>query len=474
MKPDTAHGTWIQTDVPPRLDALGWSRWHRRVIIALGITWILDGLEASLIANLAPTLKHADALGLTGAEVGFASSVYLMGQVAGALLFGLLTDRLGRKRLFLVTLGLYLVATALTGLAPNYAVLLVLRCCAGAGIGGEYAAINSAIDELVPARIRGQIDLGINGSYWVGAGLGAGLTLVLADPQFVPVAIGWRVAFGFGAILGLGILLVRRHVPESPRWLLTHGHVAQAVATVEHIERDVYGASPERAKVDAVRFKVVGPVGLRHLLHTLLVRYPKRTVLGASLLVAQAFLYNAVFFTSALILEEFHHVDADDVGLYMIPFAIGNFLGPIVLGPLFDRWGRRKMIATTYALSGVLLLGTGALFLGGYLDAMTQTLAWCVVFFVASAAASSAYLTVSELFPMELRGLAIGVFYAFGTLVGGVAAPALFGMLVDSHEPLQLFNGYALGAALMLIAAFVAHKYGVDAERRSLEEITAD
>ncbi len=474
MTPDTPHGTWIETDVPPRLDALGWSRWHKRVILALGITWILDGLEASLVANLAPTLQHADTLGLSATEVGFASTIYLIGQVAGALLFGHLTDRLGRKRLFLITLGLYLAATALSGFSPNYSVFLAFRFLAGAGIGGEYSAINSAIDALVPARIRGQIDLGINGSYWVGVGLGAALTLVLIDPNIVPTAWGWRVAFGFGAILGLGILLVRRHVPESPRWLLTHGHVGEAVKTVERIEHEVYGASEERAKVDARRFKVIGPVRLGHLVHTLLVRYPKRTVLGASLLVAQAFLYNAVFFSSSLILTKFHHVEADDVGLYMIPFAVGNFLGPVVLGPLFHRWGRRAMIALTYALSGVLLMINGALFLGGYLDAYTQTAAWCVVFFVASAAASSAYLTVSELFPVELRGLAIGVFYAFGTLVGGAGAPALFGAIVDTGEPIQLFYGYALGAALMLIAALVSRKYGVDAERRSLEEITAE
>ena len=475
MTPDTAHGTWITTDVPGRLDALGWSRWHRRVILALGITWILDGLEASLIANLGPTLQHPDAMGLSAAEVGFSSTLYLFGQVIGALVFGHLTDRFGRKRLFLVTLGLYLVATLLSGFAPSYGVFLGFRLLAGAGIGGEYAAINSAIDELVPARIRGQIDLGINGSYWIGAALGAALTLIVVDPHIFPVSIGWRAAFAFGSVLGLCILVVRRHVPESPRWLLTHGHVKAAIATVEKIELEVHGPDVSaRASVERVRFKVAGPVGIGHLVRTLLVRYPRRTVLGVALLLSQAFLYNSLFFSNSLILTKFYGVDADDVGLYMIPFAIGNFLGPLALGPLFDRWGRRAMISSTYALSAVLLLGNAALFVGGYLDAYTQTAAWTIVFFVASAAASSAYLTVSELFPVELRGMAIGVFYAFATLVGGMGAPWLFGMIIDTGEPGQLFAGYALAAGLMLSAAVVARRYGIDAERRSLEAITAD
>jgi MFS family permease len=477
MIPDTPRGTWVTTDVPGRLDALGWSRWHERLILALGITWVLDGLEASLVANVAPTLRHPDALGLSATEVGLANSVYLLGQVAGALVFGHLTDRLGRKRLFLVTLALYLGATALSGLAPNYAVFLTFRLLAGAGIGGEYSAINSAIDEMMPARLRGTVALAVNGSYWVGVALGAGVTLIVLDPRLFSIAVGWRVAFGFGALLGLAILLVRRHMPESPRWLLTHGHVQAAIATIERIEAQVYGdgrlVRTDAASITVCQVKVSGTVGLKYLAHTLIRRYPRRTILGLSLMLAQAFLYNSIFFSYGLILEEFHGVAADHVGLYIVPFAIGNFLGPVVLGPSFDRWGRRVMIPLTYALSGVLLLATGGLFVAGALNALTQTLAWMLVFFVASAAASSAYLTVSELFPVELRGMAIAVFYAFGTLVGA-GAPVLFGAIVDTGDPRQLLAGYALAAAMMLAAAVVARVFGVDAERRSLEEITAD
>jgi MFS family permease len=476
MLPDTPRGAWIQTDVPGRLDALVWSRWHQRLILALGVTWILDGLEASLVANIAPTLRHPDALGLSATQVGMANSLYLVGQVAGALVFGYLTDRLGRKRLFLVTLALYLGATALSGLAPTYMVFVGFRFLAGAGIGGEYAAINSAIDEMVPARIRGAIALGINGSYWVGVALGAGVTLVVLDTRILSSAVGWRVGFGFGALLGLGILLVRRHMPESPRWLLTHGYVQAARDTVERIETDVHGG--RRARVESsspvtVSLQVTGTVGLRHLAHTLLRRYPTRTILGLSLMLAQAFLYNSIFFSYGLILEEFHGVPPEHVGLYIVPFAIGNFLGPLVLGPAFDYWGRRVMIPLTYALSGVLLLLTGGLFMAGMLNAVTQTLAWMLVFFVASAAASSAYLTVSELFPVELRGMAIAVFYAFGTLAGA-GAPLLFGIIVDTGDPGRLFAGYALAAVLMSAAAVVARVFGIDAERRSLEALTAD
>jgi len=476
MIPDTPRGSWVSSDVPGRLDALEWSSWHRRMILALGVTWILDGLEASLIANVAPTLTRSDALGLSATEVGVANSVYLLGQVAGALIFGHLADRLGRKRLFLITLALYLAATALSGLAPDYSVFLVFRLLAGSGIGGEYSAINSAIDEIVPARVRGAVDLAVNGSYWVGVALGAGATLIVLNERIFPAAIGWRIAFGLGALLGLVILPVRRHVPESPRWLLTHGYVEAAQKTVERIEIEVYGAGRAAvASVSAVvpvAVKVSGTVGFRRLAHTLLWRYPRRTVLGLSLMLAQAFLYNSIFFSYALILERFHGVPADHVGLYIVPFAIGNFLGPLLLGPLFDRLGRRVMIPLTYALSGVLLLASGGLFAAGLLNAVTQTLAWMLVFFVASAAASSAYLTVGELFPIEIRAMSIAVFYAFGTLVGA-GAPALFGAMVDTGDPRQLLAGYALASVLMLAAAVVARALGVDAERRSLEAIAA-
>lgn len=459
----------VMSDVPGRLDALGWSAWHRRVILALGITWILDGLEASLISNLGPSLQDPRALGLSATEIGLAASTFLVGEVIGALGFGYLTDRHGRKKLFLVTLLLYLLATALSGLAPNFAVFLVLRLFAGAGIGGEYAAVNSAIDELVPARIRGHVDLAINGSYWIGVAMGAGVTLAILDGG-MPLAIGWRVAFGLGAVLGFAILLVRRHVPESPRWLLNHGREAEAEAIVAAIEQEI-GVPPAHVEKRPVR--VHGAVGLAHLVHTLFVRFPRRAVLGLVLMLAQAFLYNAIFSSYGLILTKFHGVDPRDVGLYIVPFAIGNFTGPLLLGRLFDRLGRRVMIPATYAGSGVLLMIAGLLFAGGYLTALTQTLAWSVVFFVASAAASSAYLTVSELFPMEIRAMAIAVFYAFATLVGA-GAPTLFGWIVDTGEPRNLLYGYSLAAVLMIGAAIVARVLGVAAEGRSLEDLGMD
>lgn len=441
-------------------------------MIALGITWILDGLEASLIANLAPTLRDPRTLNLSAAQVGMSNSAYLAGQVVGALVFGHLTDRWGRKRLFLITLALYLVATALSGLAPSFAVFVAFRALAGAGIGGEYSAVNSAIDELVPARLRGQIDLGINGSYWVGVGLGAFLTLMILNPDFVPISAGWRIVFFAGSLLGVAILLVRRDVPESPRWLLMHGHVNAARATLVKIESEILG-SRSILEVKPIRLRVMGCVGIEHLLRTLLKRYPRRTILGFVLMLSQAFLYNSIFFSYGLILERFHGVPAERVGLYIIPFAAGNFLGPLLLGPLFDRLGRRVMIPLTYASSGLLLLATGGLFVAGALTAVTQTVAWTLVFFVASAAASAAYLTVSELFPVELRGMAIAVFYSFATLVGA-GAPTLFGAIVDTGEPGKLFQGYALASLLMLIAAVVARVYGVNAECRSLEAITEE
>ncbi len=459
----------VDSDVPSRLDALGWSRWHKRVVVALGITWILDGLEASLISAMGATLQDARTLGLSATEVGITNTVYLAGQVLGALVFGHLTDRHGRKRLFLITLALYLVSTALSGLAPNLVVFAMFRFFAGAGIGGEYAAINSAIDELVPARLRGQIDLGINGSYWVGAAMAFGLSLIVLDPDIIPIEYGWRIAFGLGSILGLAILLIRRHVPESPRWLLLHGRHDEAREVVAIIE-EAAGGLPKDITIAAVRVRVRRRQGIGPLIHTLFVRYPRRAILGVVLMLSQAFLYNAIFFSYALVLEKFHGVRAQDVGLYGLPFAAANFLGPLLLGRMFDRVGRRSMISATYALSGVLLAITGALFAYGFLDAVTQTLCWSVVFFFASAAASSAYLTVSELFPLELRGMAIAVFYAFGTGIGAFA-PTLFGMFVESGNPMSVFHGYLLATVLMLVAAIVARTHGVDAERRSLEEL---
>jgi MFS family permease len=463
----------VASTIPPRLDRLKWSLWHQRVVVALGITWILDGLEASLIANLGPALEDPRTLGLNASTIGIANSTYLVGQVAGALVFGHLTDRLGRKKLFLVTLALYLTATALTGAAPNFPIFLVLRFFAGCGIGGEYSAINSAIDELVPARLRGRIDLAINGSYWVGVALGAGLTMVLLNPHVLPLHVGWRLAFGLGAVLGLVILLVRRDVPESPRWLLLHGFFEEAEQTMVRIERAIHGVDAEMPPPPApVDIRVTGTVGFAYLAHVLLVRHRRRTVLGLTLMLAQAFFYNAIFFSYALILRHFYGVPPDRVGLYVLPFALGNFLGPIALGPLFDHWGRRVMIPLTYGLSGALLLGAGVLFQRGLLDATTQTVAWCVVFFFASAAASSAYLTVSELFPVELRGMAIAFFYAVATCAGAVA-PTVFGMLVEGDSRTALFFGYALASACMIAAAMVASRLAENAEGRSLEELAA-
>jgi len=471
VTPDAPTGTWIESDVPSRLDALGWSAWHRRVILALGITWILDGLEASLISNLASTIEKTS--GWTATQVGASNTAYLIGEVAGALVFGRLTDQLGRKKLFLVTLALYLVSTALSGLAPWYALFVSLRFFAGAGIGGEYSAINSAIDELVPARIRGRVDLAINGSYWIGVGFGALLTVGFLHASFMPAHIAWRAAFGLGAILGIAILLVRRNVPESPRWLLMHGHTAEASRTVVLIEEEIRASGvPIAEGIAQVRVHVSGSVSLRYLAHVLLRVFPRRTVLGISLLLAQAFLYNSIFFSYGMILTKFHGVDSDDVGLFMLPFAAGNFLGPLLLGRYFDHWGRRVMIPATYALSGVLLLATGGLFWAGMLDATTQTIAWSIVFFFASAAASSAYLTVSELFPVEIRGMAIATFFAFATLVGS-GAPTLFGKIVDTGSPAHLFAGYALAAGLMVGAAVIARWLGVAAEGKSLEALAA-
>jgi MFS family permease len=464
-------GTAFDSDVPGRLDRLPWSRWHWRLVVALGVTWLLDGLEVTIVGSVAGVLGEPSTLHLSDAQIGRAATAYLGGAILGALVFGRLSDRFGRKRLFLVTLALYLGATLCTAASWSLGSFSLFRALTGAGIGGEYAAINSAIDELVPARVRGRVDLAINGTYWLGAALGAASTLVLLDARIVPHSVGWRLAFGLGASLGVGILLVRRHVPESPRWLLLHGRIEEAERVVRAIERDVGRTAAVPPAGPASRLVAHGTPSFTAIARVLVRRHPRRTVLGLSLMVAQAFAYNAVFFTYAMLLVRFYGVAADRVGLYLLPFAMGNLLGPYLLGPLFDSVGRRRMIAMTYGVAGVLLGATGYGFARGWLTATTQTTLWCVVFFVASAAASAAYLTVSELFPVELRGMAIALFYAVGTAAGGLLAPAVFGALIGSGNRWNVFDGYLVGAALMVGAAALAAWLGVAAEGKSLEDL---
>jgi MFS family permease len=440
------------------------------VVVALGITWMIDGLEVTLVGALGNVLQEKDTLGLTPSQVGASASAYLAGAVAGALVFGRLTDLFGRKRLFLVTLGLYLGATLASALSWSFASFALFRALTGAGIGGEYSAINSAIDELLPARVRGRADLAINATYWLGTALGAAVSILLLDPRVLPRAVGWRACFGLGAIIGLSVLALRTHVPESPRWLLLHGRVEEASRVMTEIERHV-GEERLPAPGAPKRLEAKGSVTFAFIARVLARRHLRRTLLGLTLMIAQAFAYNGVFFTYALVLGRYYGVPGDRVGVYLLPFAAGNLLGPLVLGRLFDTVGRRVMIALTYGASAVLIAITGWALARGGLTAASQTALWCGVFFVASAAASSAYLTVSELFPVELRGMAIALFYAVGTAAGGLAAPTLFGALVETGRRADVLVGYLIGAALMGLASLAAVVLGVSAERRSLEQI---
>jgi MFS family permease len=462
---------WIESYVPARLDRMPWSRWHWLIVGALGATWILDGLEVTLAGSLGGILTQRETLGLSDAQVGASATFYLAGAVIGALLFGYGTDRLGRKKLFFITVAVYLAATALTAFSWSFASYAFFRALTGAGIGGEYAAINSAIDELIPARVRGRVDLIINGSYWVGAAMGSGATIVLLNPHYLPLWLGWRLAFGIGAALGLVVIFFRRWIPESPRWLLIHGRPAEAEQILDDVERSVAADAllPHDAPPTRVRTRTHTP--WNQIWNTIVHEHRRRSVLGFVLMLTQAFFYNAIFFTYGLVLMRFYDVPAQNVGGYLLPFALGNVLGPIVLGHLFDTIGRRKMITATYAIAGLLLAATGWLFHAGLLTAQTQTIAWMIIFFVASAAASSAYLTVSEIFPLEIRALAIAIFYAFGTLAGGVGAPILFGWIIGTGSKTALLAGYLVGAALMIIGAITEAFLGVDAERKSLEHV---
>jgi MFS family permease len=463
----------VRTNVPARMDRLPWSRWHWLVIISLGITWILDGLEVTIIGAIGSQLKNPLTLHFTDIQIGYAATAYLLGEVVGALFFGRLTDKLGRKKLFMITLVVYLAATVATAFSFNIIWFIACRFITGTGIGGEYSAINSAIDELIPARARGWTDLAINSTWWVGTAVGSAMTVVLLDPRLFPINLGWRLCFGLGAILGFAVLLVRRYVPESPRWLMMHGRFDEANEVVSSIEREIERedhidslSEPEGSML----IRPVGTVSLIRIAKSIIQEYPTRAILGASLMIGQAFLYNAIFFTYGLVLTTFYHIPSASVGLYLIPFAIGNVLGPMTIGRLFDTIGRRKMIAFTYIISGVLLSITGWLFLQGTLNAVTQTICWSVIFFFASAGASSAYLTVSEVFPLEVRALAIALFFAVGTAAGAFA-PTVFSALIQTNKPIDVFYGDLFGAALMAAAGIVAIFFGVNAERQSLENI---
>jgi MFS family permease len=464
----------FETDVPARLDRLPWARFHWLVVIALGITWILDGLEVTLVGSLSAAIAESPSLGLSGTEIGVAASAYLMGAVIGALFFGWLTDRLGRKKLFTITVLIYALATIASGFSWDFWSFAVFRAITGAGIGGEYAAVNATIQELIPARRRGFTDLVINGSFWLGAALGAVGALVVLDPSIMNPEVGWRAAFVIGGAIGFVVLLLRRFIPESPRWLMTHGRPEEADRVVSQIERRVEaetGAPLPDVPHQVLRLRRDVREWFGASVHALFHLYIRRTILGVALMASQAFCYNAVLFTYALILTRFYNIPSGQVGWFMLPFALGNFAGPLVLGRLFDTIGRKPMITATYALAGIAMAATGFLFAAGALNAVQQTCAWTAIFFVASAAASSAYLTVGESFPLEVRAVAISLFYAFGTGVGGIAGPALFGALIETGSRTEILWGYLLGGALMVIAAGFEAVLGVAAERRSLEDV---
>jgi MFS family permease len=460
------------TDIPARLDRLPWARWHWLVVIALGAVWILDGLEVTIVGGIGPQLQKS--LQFSSTQVGLAGSVYVAGAVTGALGFGYLTDRLGRKRLFMVTLGLYLVATALTGFTWDFWSFAFCRFLTGAGIGGEYSAINSAIDELIPARVRGWVDLAINGSFWAGAAGGAALTWPLLHG--FSSDLGWRLVFASGATLGLFVLVTRRFLPESPRWLMTHGRVEEAeqiVAEIERQVRDEVGEELPQPEEGSITIRPRDSIGFGEIARTMVHTYRKRSLLGFILMASQAFFYNAIFFTYALVLTSFMGVGTNNAVLYLIPFAFGNFLGPLILGRLFDTVGRRTMIGSSYVVAGLLMTGSAYLFERGSLTATTLTIAWSVIFFFASAGASAAYLTVSEIFPLELRAMAIAFFYAISTAIGGITGPVLFGALIGSHNRTTLAIGYLAGAVLMLLAGVVEFLLGVNAEQKALEDVAA-
>jgi MFS family permease len=468
----------VRTLIPARIDRLPWSPFHTRMVIALGVAWILDGLEITVASAIADTLTKPETLGLSSTAVGLLATVYLLGEVVGALFFGHLSDKLGRRNLFMITLAVYLVGSGLTaftlGNGAGWLVFLYLtRFIAGMGIGGEYAAINSAIDELIPARYRGRVDIAVNGTYWAGAVLGTLSSYILLN--HVELSLGWRLGFLVGPVLGLVILVVRRHLPESPRWQIMHGRTEAAEKTIKEIEEEVEkesgSALPAVDEKKAIEVKPAEEIGYLALARVLFQEYPSRAVLGATLMITQSFLYNAIFFTYTLVLGKFYGVPSEVTPLYLVAFAVGNLVGPFTIGHLFDTIGRRRMLFLTYAISGALLAVTSVLFYAGVLNAITQTVAWCVIFFFASAGASAAYLTVSEIFPLEVRAKAIGVFFAIAQCFGALG-PVIYGALIGTgDQPVRLFIGYLVGAVIMIAGGLVARFLAVDAENKSLEDI---
>ena len=463
-------GETVKTNIPARLDRLPWSRWHWLVVIALGVTWILDGLEVTLVGSISGALTSKDTLGLTTSQATAAGSFYLAGAVLGALFFGYLTDRYGRRKLFMITLGVYLVFTVATALAWGFWSFAIFRVLAGAGIGGEYSAINSAIDELVPARVRGRVALAINSSWWIGTAVAAGMTVVLLN--VLEPAIGWRVGFLLGAVLAIGILFIRHLVPESPRWLLTHGRAEEAEKVVGEIEAEVKKSHPNLPEPEGEELEIEQreSIGFISIAKHVIKEYPDRGVLGLSLMASQAVLYNATLFGMVSVMTTFFHASKDNAPLYIIPFAIGNLVGPWLLGPLFDSVGRKVMISSTYIISGVVLLATAWLFNEGKLSALTLTICWSICFFFASAGASAAYLTVSEIFPMETRAMAIALFYAIGTGIA-IAAPWTFGKLIETGSVSDVALAFVIGGSIMILGGVVEILLGVEAAGKSLEAV---
>ncbi|WP_394940804.1 MFS transporter [Psychromicrobium sp. YIM B11713] len=452
------------------MDRLPWTKFHWTVVVGLGVSWILDGLEVQIVAQNG----FATALGMDSAQIGLTGTIYLLGQVVGALYFGRLADRLGRKRLFILTLAIYLVASGIAGLSTDMWFLWVFRFIAGMGIGGEYTAINSAIDELIPSKYRGRVDIAVNGTYWAGAALGATANIFLLSDESFANSWGWRIGFFIGPVFGLIIIYLRRHIPESPRWMVTHGKEVEATKVVDKIEADITKKGTKLSKVTDDQAMLIAPmksVPFGKVVRVFVLEYPKRTFLGLSMMITQSFLYNAIFFSYALVLENFYHISSANTGYYIFPFALGNLIGPLLLGPLFDTIGRRKMIFATYGLAAVVLAISASLFQANVLNATTHVILWCIAFFFASAGASSAYLTVSEIFPLELRGQAISYFFVVAQIVGSFG-PTIFGALIgkgDDRGPIT--GGFYLGAAVMLVGGIIALIFGVNAEGKALEDI---